>query len=299
MKIAITGGTGFVGKELTRLVHMQGWEVFVLTRHPKQSSLGITYVEWLTENAAPENQLEGIDAFVNLAGSSINDGRWSGKQKKEIYDSRMTATNEVLRILRALDSKPEVLVNASAVGIYPASETAAYTEVSTNFGSDFLAKTVIDWERLADQAKELGIRVASGRFGIVLGTDDGALPLMALPYKLFGGGTVGSGKQWLSWIHVHDVARALQFAIETKTLDGPFNVTAPHPKRMKDFGKEIGRALGRPHWIPVPPIALKIVLGEKSRLVLEGQQVLPAVLEQQGFEFTFPHLHSALADLYK
>ncbi|WKA55828.1 TIGR01777 family oxidoreductase [Planococcus shixiaomingii] len=299
MKIAITGGTGFVGKELTRLLHMQGWEIYILTRHPKQSSLGITYVEWLTERAAPEKQLEGIDAFVNLAGASINAGRWSDKQKKEIYDSRITATNEVLRILKALEKKPEALVNASAVGIYPNSDSYTYTETSTNFGDDFLAKTVFDWERLADQAKELGIRVAYGRFGIILGKDDGALPLMALPYKLFGGGTVGSGKQWLSWVHVYDVARAIQFAIETKTLEGPFNVTAPNPQRMKEFGKELAKALGRPHWIPVPSFALETALGEKSRLVLEGQRVLPVVLQQHGFEFTFPHLQSALADLYK
>lgn len=299
MKVAITGGTGFVGKELTRLLHMQGWEIYILTRHPKQSSLGISYVEWLTEGAQPEKQLEGMDAFVNLAGASINAGRWSDEQKKEIHDSRISATKEVLRILKALDTKPEVLINASAVGIYPASQSATYTEASTNYGNDFLAKTVIDWEQLADQAKALGIRVAYGRFGIVLGKDDGALPLMALPYKLFGGGTVGSGKQWLSWIHVHDVARAIQFAIETKTLEGPFNVTAPYPERMKEFGKEIAKALGRPHWIPVPSAALKLTLGEKSRLVLEGQQALPVVLQKHGFEFTFPRLQSALADLYK
>ncbi|PSL26001.1 hypothetical protein B0H99_12026 [Planomicrobium soli] len=299
MKIAITGGTGFVGKELTRLLHMQGWEIYILTRHPKQSSLGISYVEWLTEGAQPEKQLEGMDAFVNLAGASINAGRWSNEQKKEIHDSRISATKEVLRILKALDKKPEALINASAVGIYPASQSATYTEASTNYGNDFLAKTVIDWEQLADQAKALGIRVAYGRFGIVLGKDDGALPLMALPYKLFGGGTVGSGRQWLSWIHIHDVARAIQFAIETKTLEGPFNVTAPNPERMKEFGKEIAKALGRPHWIPVPSAALKLTLGEKSRLVLEGQQALPVVLQKHGFEFTFPHLQSALADLYK
>jgi len=299
MKIAITGGTGFVGKELTRLLHMQGWEIYILTRHPKQSSLGITYVEWLTDQAAPEKQLEGMDAFVNLAGASINAGRWSDKQKKEIYDSRISATNEVLRILRTLEKKPKVLVNASAVGIYPASESVTYTEASTEVGNDFLAKTVLDWERLAEQAKELGIRVAYGRFGIILGKDDGALPLMALPYKLFGGGTVGSGKQWLSWIHIHDVARAIQFSIETKNFEGPFNVTSPPSRRLKEFGKEIAKALGRPPWVPVPSFALKTALGEKSKLVLEGQRVLPVVLQKHGFEFTFPHLQSALADLYK
>lgn len=299
MKIAITGGTGFAGKEMTKLFRQQGHEVFILTRSPKPSDNGVHYVEWLTDEAEPERELAGIGAFVNLAGSSINDGRWDDDQKKLIYSSRVEATTEVLRIIRALDEKPKVLVNASAVGIYPASTEKSYTEQSPERGDDFLAKTVIEWERLANEAKELGVRVALARFGIILGKKDGALPLMALPYKLFGGGTVGTGQQWLSWIHVSDVARAVLFAIETEKLDGPFNVTAPYPKRMKEFGKEIAHALGRPHWFPVPEAALKVALGDKSRLVLEGQRVLPDVLQQHGFEFSYPDLRSALADIYK
>lgn len=299
MKIAITGGTGFAGKEMTKLFRQQGHEVFILTRSPKPSDNGVHYVEWLTDGAAPERELAGIGAFVNLAGSSINDGRWDDEQKKLIYSSRVEATTEVLRIIKALEEKPKVLVNASAVGIYPASTEKSYTEESPERGDDFLAKTVIEWERLANEAKELDVRVALARFGIILGKKDGALPLMALPYKLFGGGTVGTGEQWLSWIHVNDLARAVLFAIETDNLEGPFNVTAPYPKRMKEFGKEIAHALGRPHWFPVPEFVLKAALGDKSRLVLEGQRVLPEVLQKHGFEFSFPDLRSALADIYK
>lgn len=299
MKIAITGGTGFVGRELTRLLLDRGDEVYVLTRNPKTAADKVTYVKWLTKDATPEKQLEGVDAFVNLAGASINDGRWSEEQKKLIYTSRMDATNELLRIIHNLKQKPKVLVNASAIGIYPPSETVTYTEASVDRGSDFLAQTVRDWEILASRAEESGLRVAFGRFGIILGKDEGALPLMALPYKLFAGGTVGSGKQWLSWIHVKDTARALIFALDNNQLSGAFNVTAPQPKQMKDFGKEIAHALGRPHWIPVPSFALKTALGDKSQLVLEGQRVLPTVLEQHGFQFKFPNLRSALADIYK
>jgi len=299
MKIAITGGTGFVGEELTRLLLARGDEVYILTRKPKSNTDKITYVKWLSQDAVPERQLDGVDAFVNLAGASINDGRWSEEQKKLIYTSRMDATNELLRIIHKLEKKPKVLVNASAVGIYPPSETTTYTEASADLGSDFLAQTVRDWEILASRAEEDGLRVACGRFGIILGKDEGALPLMALPYKLFAGGTVGSGKQWLSWIHLKDVARALAFALDNDQLSGAFNVTAPNPKQMKDFGKEIAHALGRPHWIPVPSFALKTVLGDKSQLVLEGQRVLPTVLEQHGFQFKFPNLRSALADIYK
>ncbi|MBT2572286.1 TIGR01777 family oxidoreductase [Planococcus sp. ISL-110] len=299
MKIAITGGTGFVGRELTRLLLDRGDEVYILTRNPKTTADKVTYVKWLTKDATPERQLEGVDAFVNLAGASINDGRWSEEQKKLIYTSRMGATNELLRIIHNLEQKPKVLVNASAIGIYPPSETVTYTEASADRGSDFLAQTVRDWEILAARAEEEGLRVAFGRFGIILGKDEGALPLMALPYKLFAGGTVGSGKQWLSWIHVKDTARALIFAIDNNQLSGAFNVAAPQPKQMKDFGKEIAHALGRPHWIPVPSFALKTALGDKSQLVLEGQRVLPTVLEQHGFQFKFPNLRSALADIYK
>lgn len=299
MKIAITGGTGFVGKELTRLFHSAGHIVYILTRSPKPSTPNTKYVQWLNTGSSPERELEGADAIINLAGSSINDGRWSEKQKEEIYSSRIEATHELVRIIDQLKEKPKVLINASAVGIYPASTKITYTEASGDSGDDFLAKTVIDWEKLAGHASTYDVRTAFARFGIILGKKDGALPLMALPYKLFVGGTVGSGKQWLSWVHVEDVARAIQFAIDTPELKGPFNVTAPNPKTMKDFGKQIAKTLNKPHWIPVPGFALKAVLGDKSRLVLEGQRVLPKVLERHGFQFKYPDLQSALADIYK
>lgn len=298
MKIAITGGTGFVGKELTNLLLSEGHQVYILTRSNKKSDSAITYVQWMTKGAKPEDHLQGIDAIVNLAGTSINDGRWTEDQKKKIYQSRMDATNEVLRIIEALPQKPSVLVNASAVGIYPTSKHKTYTEESTERGDDFLAKTVEDWEAKAKQAEQFGVRVAYGRFGVILGKDDGALPLMALPYKFFVGGKVGSGKQWLSWVHVKDVARALYFVITTDELHGSFNVTAPRPLRNDEFGRTLGEVLHRPHAVPVPSFALKAVLGEKSQLVLEGQQVLPEKLLQHGFQFEFPTAKEALTHIY-
>lgn len=298
MKIAITGGTGFVGKELTNLLLSEGHHVYILTRSDKKSDSSVTYVPWLKQGAKPEEQLGGIDAFVNLAGTSINEGRWTEEQKKKIYQSRMDATNEVLRIIEALPQKPTVLVNASAVGIYPTSKHKTYTEDSPERADDFLAKTVEDWESKAKEAEKFGVRVAYGRFGVILGKDEGALPLMALPYKLFVGGKVGTGKQWLSWVHVKDVARALYFAITTDELEGPFNVTAPRPLRNDEFGRTLGEVLHRPHAIPAPSFALKAALGEKSQLVLEGQQVLPEVLLQHGFQFEFPTAKEALTHLY-
>ncbi|MFB5088503.1 TIGR01777 family oxidoreductase [Psychrobacillus sp. PGGUH221] len=297
MKIAITGGTGFVGSELTNLLVQMGHEVFILTRSPNKDINNVSFVKWLSGNSLPEKKLEGIDAIVNLAGESINNGRWTVEQKKKIYESRMQATDEVIRILHALEHKPKVLVNASAIGIYPASEDITYTENSLVVGTDFLAKTVQDWEVKAQTAEQLGIRVAYGRFGIILGKSEGALPLYALPYKLFVGGPIGLGKNWMSWVHVRDVSKALLFAIENN-IHGPFNVAAPDAKRMNEFGKILASVLKRPYYFPVPSFALKLALGEKSQLVLEGQHVLPEVLIENGFVFDFPNLSKALTDIY-
>lgn len=298
MKIAITGGTGFVGKALTNLLLAEGHQVYILTRSKKKSDNAVTYVTWLQEGARPEEVLEGIDGIVNLAGTSINEGRWSKEQKQKIYMSRMKATDEVLRIIEALHVKPQVLVNASAIGIYPTSKHKTYTEQSNERGNDFLAETVINWEAKAKQAEKFGVRVAYGRFGVILGKDEGALPLMALPYKLFVGGKIGSGKQWLSWVHVKDVANALYFALTSEDLEGPFNVTAPRPLRNDEFGRVLGEVLSRPHLVPVPSFALRTVLGEKSQLVLEGQQVIPEVLLQHGFHFEYPTAKEALSQIY-
>lgn len=298
MKIVIAGGTGFVGQALTNLLQQQGHELFVLSRSNSRYENGIHYVQWLKDGARPEKELdEDIDAVVNLAGVSLNDGRWTKKQKKAIYTSRMEATLEIVRIMEQFKEKPKVLVNASAVGIYPPSTAATYSENVSDYAKDFLGWTVHDWERHAKRAEKLGIRVALARFGVILGRNSGALPSMLLPYKLHVGGTIGSGEQWLSWIHVEDVARAIYFAINNSSIRGPFNVTAPHAIRMKEFGQTIAQVMGRRHWMPVPSFAMRLALGEQSMLVLEGQHVLPTVLEKQNFEFNYPYLKEALENL--
>jgi len=297
MRIVIAGGTGFIGRKLTNMLLCEGHEVVILTRKDKQPANRVQYVKWLAEDASPENEIGNADVFINLAGVSINDGRWSAKHQKQIYESRMCATDEVLRILSAMPRKPAVLVNASAIGIYPPSRNAVYTEKSLQRANDFLGRTASDWETEAKQAERHAIRTVLLRFGVVLGKENGALPLMVLPYKWFAGGTVGSGNQWVSWVHITDVVRSILFAIKNENIRGPVNVTAPSPVRMKAFGKTIGAVLHRPHWLPVPSFALKLALGQKSSLVLEGQHVRPKVLMQAGFEFMFPTLRQALEDL--
>jgi uncharacterized protein len=297
MKIVIAGGSGFIGQKLIEIFLADDHDMIILTRNRMPSNGRVKYVTWLQEGITPEDEIGSADVFINLAGVSINDGRWNLKHQKQIYESRMTATDEVIRMMKALPVKPSVLINASAIGIYPASDHIVYNEDSFEIANDFLAKTVHDWEKKASIMEEFGVRTVLMRFGVVLGNQGGALPLMVLPYKLFVGGTVGSGKQWVSWVHVMDAARAIVFASENEQLRGPVNVTSPSPIRMKEFGKTIAMVLHRPHWIPVPSFALKAVLGKKSALVLEGQQVLPEVLLKNGFPFLFPKLQTALEDL--
>ncbi|MGF3104972.1 TIGR01777 family oxidoreductase [Rossellomorea sp. DUT-2] len=300
MKIAITGGTGFVGQALTEELLEHHHEVMILTRNPDKydNRSGVTYVKWLSDGAKPEEELEGIQAFINLAGESINSGRWTDERKKRIINSRINSTQEVMNIIKALKEKPACLINASAIGYYPSSKTNTYTEASTETAENFLGETVQIWEKEASKANQLDIRVAYARFGIILGEEEGALPRIALPYKMFVGGTVGSGDQWMSWVHIQDIARAVHFIVETESISGPVNVTAPSPVTMKEFGKTLGAVLGRPHWIPVPSLALKVAMGEMSALVLEGQKVLPSVLSENGFQFEYPELKSALIDIY-
>ncbi|AMO86920.1 Epimerase family protein [Solibacillus isronensis B3W22] len=299
MKVAIAGGTGMVGRRLSKLLLEKGHEVIILTRGEQQVKNNIHYVQWLNDDSTPELFMENTDAFVNLAGVSLNEGRWTDEQKQKILSSRIESTDEVIRILQNLMDKPKVLINASAVGIYPVSEKAVYTEQAPEKASDFLGSVVVQWEERAMQAQQLGIRTCLTRFGVILEKGEGALPMMILPYKLGVGGTIGSGRQWLSWIHVEDVARAILFAIENDTLSGPINFTTPNVKRMKQFGQSISHALKRPHWFPVPSIALKIALGEKSMLVLEGQHVLPEKLLNANFEFKFISVEDAIRDLYE
>lgn len=299
MRIVIAGGSGFIGQKLTKHFVQQGHEVIVLTRNFKEDQLNTSYVEWLNERNQPEYDIKKADVFINLAGVSINNGRWTKKHQEDIYNSRMTATNELLRIIDQLPIPPKVFINASAIGIYPASETAEYTEASISIANDFLGKTVFDWEQRALIAKDARSRVACLRFGVILGKDGGALLPMVKPYRLFAGGTIGSGRQWLSWVHIDDVIRAIEFVIKQQAISGPVNVTAPSPQRMKKFGQTIAATIKRPHWLPVPAIAMRLLLGKKSALVLTGQYVMPKRLLENGFEFTFPTLDSALQNLLK
>lgn len=299
MKIAIAGGTGLVGSALTDYLVEKGHHLYILTRNSsnKKQKPKVQFVEWLKDGTTPEKKLEGVKAFVNLAGESINSGRWTDDQKRRIIESRITSTKEINRIIGSLGEKPGVLVNASAIGFYGNNENKTFTESDTTPGSGFLASTVLAWEKEAEHASQAGVRTVFTRLGIVLDKEEGALPKMLLPYKMFVGGKIGNGEQWMSWVHIQDVVGAIAFCLENNEMEGPVNVTAPNPMKMKDFGKTLGEVMGRPHWFPTPGFALKLALGEMSELVLEGQNVLPKKLEQHGYKFFYIHLDEALSDI--
>ncbi|MGG1573274.1 TIGR01777 family oxidoreductase [Fictibacillus sp. NRS-1165] len=298
MKIAITGGTGLIGSAVTDLLLSDHNEVYILTRSRKVTDDdNLHYVEWLGSSSSPEKELDGMDAFINLAGESIH-GRWTEEKKKNIMESRLQATEEVLRILGKLPEKPSVLVNASAVGYYGSAEQERFTERSSPKNENFLSAVAQKWEQKASEAKELGIRTVFTRFGVVLSKKGGALSQMEMPYKLFAGGRIGSGRQWISWVHLEDAARLIAYAIESE-IEGPLNVTSPFPVQNNDFGKELGEIIRRPHWLPAPAFAIKTVLGEMSVLILEGQHAYPEKALQSGFKFRFPRLQEALKDLLK
>ena len=299
MEIAISGGTGFIGSVLAAHLADKGHTIYLLTRSAKLTSTraNIRFVQWNAENET--FPLSRIDAFINLAGEPINSGRWTQQRKARILTSRVQTTQGIVRQLAKLSRRPRIFVNASAIGYYGTSLDKTFTEASTTHGIDFLATTVVQWEKEASHTQLLGMRTIYARFGVVLGRKGGALPRMILPYKLFSGGTIGSGKQWLSWIHIDDVVNMISFALENEAIQGALNLTAPRPVTMQDFGKTIAKVLRKPHYFPIPSLPLRILLGEMSTLVLDGQRVLPETSVQHGYIHSYSNLEDALTDLLK
>lgn len=297
VKVAITGGTGFIGRALSNFLSRKGWNVYILTRQKREGNQNpnIHYVQW--DANAKTFPLPSVDVVINLAGESLNNKRWTAKQKKHIITSRTHTTKRLIQQLQKLETRPHTFINASAIGYYGTSETKSFTELTKEHGTDFLAHTVEQWEKEASRAESLGIRTIYARFGIVLGQNGGALPKMLLPYRFFIGGTIGFGRQWLSWIHLDDVVRMIHFAIETREMKGALNITSPEPATMKEFGKVISQVMHRPHWLPVPSFVLQTLLGEMSMLVLQGQHVIPHKAVQHGFKHSFPHLKEALQQI--
>ncbi|UJF31640.1 TIGR01777 family oxidoreductase [Paenibacillus hexagrammi] len=292
MKIAIAGGTGFIGSRLISHLQNDGHEVFVISRRPSSGS-AVPTITWKQFQDDSTDVIE-VDAIVNLAGESINQ-RWTEQAKRRIIDSRLQAAKQIANWVQRMKAKPKVVVNASGMSIYGTSETEIFDEWSPHRDTDFLSHVVSLWEQAADQIQET--RLVKIRVGIVLDRKEGAFPKMALPYKLGIGGKVGSGRQWMSWIHIEDMVRLIQFCIEREEVSGPVNATAPSPVTNAQFGQVLARTLRRPNLFPVPSFIFKLLFGELSVLLLEGQKVLPRTLLEHGFEFRFTTIEEALADI--
>ena len=299
MKILITGGTGFVGTQLTARLIQEGNEVTILTRSVKGSkapSPGISYLQGDPTQKGPwQESIKNHDAIINLAGASIF-SKWTEAYKKLIIESRMTTTRNLVEGIPAHSDKKMTLFSTSAVGYYGFHGDEELAEESPP-GNDFLARLAVEWETEAFKAKERGARVVITRFGIVLGEKGGALGQMIPLFKKFIGGPIGNGRQWFSWVHIKDLAEAFVFLTKHPEISGPVNLCSPNPLRNKDLAKALGKALHRPSFMPAPGFMIKLVLGEFGSVILEGQRVIPRRLLDSGFAFQYPDIDKALQNL--
>jgi hypothetical protein len=299
MKVAVTGATGFVGSCLTKRLLESGHQVLIFTRHPDTAKRTFPNLEAIaytpTASGAWQQAISGCDAVVNLAGEPIAGGRWTPKIKQEILTSRQLGTQKIVEAIAQASAKPAVLINPSAIGYYGTSETATFDETSPP-GSDFLAQVCQAWEAEAQKVKDLGVRLAIVRFGIVLG-NGGALAKILPPFQMFAGGPLGTGQQWFSWIHQDDLVNFILLLLDRSQIAGVFNATAPNPVRMAEFCHTLGEVLHRPSWLPVPEFALQLLLGDAAKAVLEGQQVLPQTTLSTSFQYRYPTLKAALEQI--
>ncbi|MBC1458254.1 TIGR01777 family oxidoreductase [Listeria newyorkensis] len=295
MNILMTGGTGFIGRHLVPALVNKGHVVYILTRRDNEvDSENVRYIKWL-DGSLPDLAVVSIDICINLAGAGIADKRWTAERKQLILDSRVDATTELVRIIHDLNPKPRLLINASAIGVYPTSQTTFFLDTEEHVAADnFLSETVISWEKAA---RASGIRTVFTRFGLILGKDGGSLPLLTKQFAFLIGGPLGEGNQWYSWIHIDDVVAAILFIMDSEQFEGPVNVTAPHPVQQKKFAELLGQAMKRPAKVATPASMIRLAMGERALLILEGQRVYPQKLLNQNFTFQFPQIEEALADL--
>lgn len=306
MRVIITGGAGLIGRATAADLAGRGHEVIVLSRSPKLAEglpAGVHVEGWDARTAAGWGHLaDGAGAIINLAGENIGGSgffpdRWTDDKKRRILESRVHAGNAVVEAVRQARNRPDVVIQISGVDYYPADETAEMTEDSPAADS-FLGRVCQAWEGATAPVEELGVRRCVLRAGVVLAKDEGVLPRLALPFKLFAGGPIGSGRQPLPWVALDDVVSAIRFMIETPQAGGVYNLVAPEALTNAEFGRALGRVLGRPSLLPAPAFAFKFAFGEVAQLVLEGRRVMPKRLLQAGFTFQYPRAEAALRHIY-
>lgn len=294
-RILITGGTGFIGQSLCQKLIADGHTLTVLSRQPAHDVQSVCGRVEAVNELARLREGEGFDAVINLAGEGIADKRWSEARKQELTDSRIALTHQLVDVIRSWTTLPAVLVSGSAVGFYGDQGSQRVTE-DTPPHDEFTHRLCSNWEQEALRLEPTGVRVCLSRTGIVAGPGGGFLQRMLLPFKLGLGGRLGSGEQYMPWVHRDDVVAALVWMMETDTASGAYNVVSPNPVTNRQFTKCLAGVLGRPAIFPAPAPVLKIALGEMSRLLLTGQMAIPERLEAEGFQFRFRDLSPALAD---
>jgi uncharacterized protein len=308
MRVIITGGTGMIGRALANSLANDGHEIIVLSRNKHKTSglpAGARVVEWDSHTANGWGELaDGAGAIVNLVGESIaGEGfppkRWTPARRKRIRDSRLNAGRALTDAVKAAVNKPGVLIQSSAVGYYGTRGSEDLNE-ATPPGDDFLAQVCKDWEDSTAEIEQLGVRRCITRSGVVFSTKGGILPMLALPFKMFVGGKIGSGEQQMSWLHIDDEVAAIKFLINDPDASGVYNLSAPNPLSNAQMAKAMGRALNRPSAFPTPGFPFKLAFGELGEvLILKGQRVLPKRLQGDGFQFHYPEAEGALRDLFQ
>ena len=303
LRIGISGATGLIGSRLAGYLKATGHPLVLFVRDRSSLSdplLEDHIVNWNAFDGPPDHRsLEGLDAFVNLIGAPIAGGRWTEKRKQLIRDSRVIGTRHLVDAMRRCDQPPKVLINGSAVGYYGSRGTQILDEKSRP-GEDFLGEVCVQWEEEAGKASDLGIRVVLLRTGLVLSAAGGALAPMLIPFKLGLGGTLGTGEQYMSWIHIEDEIRLIDFLLSAERISGPVNATAPNPVNNREFSERLGNALRRPTFMKTPAFVLRLILGEMAEaLLLQGQRVVPTRALESGFQFKYENVQEALGDLLK
>ncbi|MBO2544481.1 TIGR01777 family oxidoreductase [Salegentibacter agarivorans] len=299
MRVLITGATGLIGSKISRLCREKGIEVHYLSTSKDKLENKTDYKGFYwnpNENEIDSKAIEGVDTIINLVGASIAE-RWTPEQKKKILKSRTETANLLYTCLQENEHEVKNLLSASAIGIYPSSLEKLYTEEDQGVDDSFVGEVVVKWEEAVDNFKDLGIEVAKIRIGLVLAKNGGMLQKLKEPVNFNVGSPLGNGKQWQSWIHIDDISGIFMFALE-KELTGVYNAVAPNPVTNKELVNEVASQMGKPVWLPnVPKVALKLVLGEMSRLVLSSQLVSSDKIEQEGYIFKYVNLSKALEDL--
>lgn len=297
MRALVTGATGFVGGRLLQRLESPA----ILTRDPARALIQTPHARpfhWDARSAPPVEAFENVDVVIHLAGEPVAAGRWNSAKKQRIRDSRVLGTQAIVAAMAELPRKPRAFVCASAVGYYGMRGDEWLDETSRP-GDDFLAGVCVEWERAAAAAAPLGIRTVSLRIGIVIGRDGGAMSRMLLPFKMGFGGPLGSGRQWMPWVHLEDVVGLLMHAATRDGLQGPMNGVAPNPVTNREFTRTLGSVLRRPAIVPMPGLALRVLVGEFAEILLASNRIRPAVALESGYQFVYPELRAALEEVVR